>query len=275
MRIEHLSRAADAFYRTAQDRERRAVDAVARADAEVAAARRRLDDATRRKPTWKRALRVPTEADTEARRALHEARVGRRAAGAERLAALHEGQRQGAGDRGRHEVVAHLARSLDDRWIAFVGYRNGAGEVDLVVCGPSGVWLVEAKSRNAQLQAAGSNWRLEKLDRWGNVVRTTSAVDRRGRPWARQIRRIADGLRRWLRRNGVRTPVRTAVLLVHPRASLGMVSDPGVDHLSVDPRDLAARLEAGRPVLSREQRDEVERLLRRDHRYHARRRSCR
>ena len=78
----------------------------------------------------------------------------------------------------------------------------------------------------------------------------------------------------WLGQNRVQVPIKTAVVLVHPKASVGGVANPGVDVVTADPGQfLAVVSQPGNvdPVL----RQQVAALIRRDHAHHARQRGGR
>ncbi len=150
----------------------------------------------------------------------------------------------------------------------FAGYKNRRGEADAVVVGPPGVWVIEVKNRNARLHVDGDRWWYQKLDRWGNVVETGSATDNKNRTWGRQAADVAHDLAWWLDRNQQPVSIRTAVMLMHGRASVGTVQNPDVDLISTNPRELLQAMTDAEPMLSPGTRAAIGKLIRRDHEYH-------
>ncbi len=56
-----------------------------------------------------------------------------------------------AGAEGERKVVSTIASQLDNNWVAISGYKNPAGEIDLVVVGPPGVMAIEVKYLNGKV----------------------------------------------------------------------------------------------------------------------------
>ena len=169
-------------------------------------------------------------------------------------------------------MLARALSGLSDEWVMLRGYRNRRGETDHVLVGPHGLWAVEVKHRRVRLNAAGDEWWYEKLDSRGNVVETGRAVDGGGRNWGRQVNDVAVDLAAWLARNGHRIPVHTAVMLMHDRAQIGTCEQLTVDLLATRPADLLDALTRRPRRLSSDSCAEIASLIRRDHRFHAKRR---
>jgi Nuclease-related domain len=233
----------------------------ARADADYREARRA-------RPLWKRVLGVGTSDTREA---------GQRLVGAQRQSSQarelvsdweHAVDQHGAGVAGERTLALWLGTSLSDEWVGFGGYKNKRGEADLVLVGPPGVWVVEVKNRKAQLFANGDQWHYRKFDNYGNVVDGGPATDRKGRTWGQQASQVAESLSWWLGHNQLVVPVRTAVVLVHPKASVAVITSPGVDVVTADPRDLFRALTSAPPIVGNDVREQVMRLVRRDHAHH-------
>jgi Nuclease-related domain len=224
---------------------------------------------SRARPLWKRLFGM---ASSEMRDAEHDRADAHRQSDQARDHASRleqEVDQQGAGVRGEQFLATWLVSSLSDEWVGFGGYRNKKGEADLVLVGPSGVWVIEVKNRNAQLFANGDQWQYRKLDNYGNVVDSGPAIDRKRRTWGQQASHVAESLSWWLGHNQLQVPVRTAVVLVHPKASVGSSESPGVDVLTADARDLVAAA-SEHHIVGRDVRVQVATLIRRDHSYHDR-----
>jgi len=178
------------------------------------------------------------------------------------------------GVRGEERLQSAL-KWLTDDWTMIRGYRNSRGEVDHLLVGPAGIWAVEVKSSNVRLQVDGDRWCQEKVDRRGRVLSREDACDRTGRPWGRQVGDVARALEQRLRTQGHALPVRTAVVLMHQRAKLGSIKQPGVDFVGTDHRVLLSQVAERTWPLDREQSSAVVDLVRQDHSFHEQRRQGR
>jgi hypothetical protein len=182
--------------------------------------------------------------------------------------------RQMAGISAEQEMTAALHRLSDD-WRLFRGYANRRGEVDHLLVGPGGVWAIEVKRRAVRVHIDGDRWSFEKFDRYGNLVDRGILADRGGRSWGRQVTDIARELERFLTSRQQPVKVRTAVVLLHERGQLGSHRNLHIDLFTVGPDDLLQRLRAAPLTLDRSRCDAVSRLVRRDHTFHAQRRTAR
>jgi hypothetical protein len=103
------------------------------------------------------------------------------------------------GRQGEMRVEEYLARQLDDRWTLLCGYKNGKGEIDRIVIGPDGVFALEIKNYRGVISCRGDEWKRDKYDRWGNLVRHDEPiVDKGGRGPSRQVNEPADLLETFL-----------------------------------------------------------------------------
>lgn len=269
VQLEHLSDHAGDQLRLTQSRHSEAQRNAQLWEEQVAHTDAHYREVRRARPLWKRVFGVATP---EMREAEHNRIDAQRQSGqawehASGLAQVID--QQSAGVAGEQSLATWLASSLSDEWVGFAGYRNKKGEADLVLVGPSGVWVVEVKNRNAQLFASGDQWHYQKFDNYGNIVDSGPATDRKGRTWGQQASHVAESLSWWLGHNQLQVPVRTAVVLVHPRASVGGSVSPGVDVLTADARDLVAVASEHR-VIGPDVREQVAILIRRDHSHHER-----
>lgn len=237
-----------------------------------AAAERQL--ARDRRPLWRRLLSLTSDEERAALGAMDEAQFRMREARGIQHQLEQLTFQQEAGIRGEEALAEGLAE-LSDEWTLMRGYRNGRGEADSVLVGPLGLWAVEVKNRNVRLNVDGDRWWCERLDRWGNVVGCDEATDRSGRTWARQVTDVADDLERWLRRRNQEVPIRTAVMVMHQRASLGLVNNPPVDLVGTDSHHLLEAIHQRPTKISATARRTIVELIRRDHHHHHRRRQRR
>jgi hypothetical protein len=133
-----------------------------------------------------------------------------------------------AGIEGEQFVADELGRGLGDDWVLLRGYQNKRGEIDDLLLGPSGLVAIEVKSINGTVHCDGDNWRVDKYDRYGNLVEQYSipheGVGDRGirhRSPSVQLNEPADALEGFLRSRGEDVGVLRVVLLAHPRSKVG------------------------------------------------------
>jgi hypothetical protein len=223
------------------------------------------------KAWWRRALSLATADEQEAE---IRARLAWQAAGAadqDRQRIEARARQQAAGIYGE-ETLAQGLSSLDDSWVMLRGYRNRRGETDHVLVGPAGVWAVEVKRRRIRLHVTGDQWWFEKLSARGHVVETSWAVDGGGRTWGQQVTEVATDLAAWLARNQHAVPVRTAVMVMHEQATIGRCEHPAVNAVGTRAEHLLWAVERSGTVLPSQACQQIVDLIRRDHRFHDRRR---
>lgn len=73
-----------------------------------------------------------------------------------------------AGREGEDAIVERLRAILDNRWTVFrnLVLPNRKDDVDLVLVGPGGVWVVQVKSTQSMLRAQGTNWQVHTKSGW-------------------------------------------------------------------------------------------------------------
>ena len=127
---------------------------------------------------------------------------------------------------GEHAVTDFVRRALDNRWTVIEGYLGGRGEIDIVLIGPLGVFAIEVKSRNGMVSCNGDVWMLKKPS--GESVALT---DNGGRSPSQQINEAATWLENELYKVGHDVQIQKAVILAHPKASLGAIANLSIDSL--------------------------------------------
>ena len=111
--------------------------------------------------------------------------------------------------------------------------------------------------------------------RTGRYVYTAGQLpmlDGKGRSPSEQVKEPVAALSRWLSTNKRGTPITPVVLLTHPRARVGHVQDATV-RVERSVRGLLALMERSSYALDAGQRADIERLVRRDHQFHAAKRA--
>jgi hypothetical protein len=172
-----------------------------------------------------------------------------------------------AGMAGERRVVSDLGRALDHAWVLFRGYRNRGGEIDHLLVGPSGVFAIEGKHRNATVHVSGDRWTYDKYDRYGNLVDHGEITDRGGRSPSMQVNQAADELAKFLRGRGQDVEIQRIVVLTHERSALGTHRNLTVAVTNSTDRVLAL-VRQSPTALAAGRTGEIERLIKQDHQFH-------
>lgn len=177
-----------------------------------------------------------------------------------------------AGAAGESLVAGELGRVLDDEWTLLRGYHNRRGEIDLLLLGPRGLFAIEVKNQNGRIDCRGDQWWSTRYDKYGNPVEARREMsDRRGRSPSVQVNEPASLLQDFLASRGHPVTFRRVVALVHPRSQLGRCTRPTVE-ICTSVRELLGMLYASPVSVTPSERAALERLIVRDHRFHAERR---
>jgi len=173
------------------------------------------------------------------------------------------------GVKGEQEVAVALDGALDDGWVLVKGYRNRRGEIDYLVLGPGGLFAIEVKYVNGTFRITRDRWRYVKYDNYGNPVEQREVADRGGRPPNVQLTEPLQLLEQFLASRGHPVRMRPVVVLNHPKARIDRcAADVGVLVLTSTAQLLRLVL-GGEAEISGSQLAEIERLVARDHRFHA------
>lgn len=178
-----------------------------------------------------------------------------------------------AGVEGEQLVADELGRALSDDWVLLRGYKNSRGEIDHLLLGPKGLVAIEVKNINGTVHCDGDSWRVDKYDRYGNLVEQYSIGDRgaRHRSPSVQLNEPADALEDFLRSRGQDVGVLRVVLLAHPRSKVGACRGATVS-IFTRASEVTRLLTKVRQPFDPATRAKLEDLIIRDHRHHARRR---
>jgi Nuclease-related domain len=210
------------------------------------------------------------------RRALAVRRAGRRAPAAPGQAAAptDEERRLAAGIAGERLVADELGRVLGDDWLLMRGYRNRLGEIDHLLIGPAGLVAIEVKNINGTVHCEGDQWRVDKYDRYGNVVEQYELADRgrRRRSPSLQLNEPADQLEDFLHSRGEDVDLLRVVLLTHARSRVGVCRRATV-HVFTSTADVTRLLRTVPQPLSDARLARIGELVAGDHQRHSRRRS--
>lgn len=184
-----------------------------------------------------------------------------------------EQSRLAAGIAGERKVADELGRALGDDWVLIHGYRNRLGEIDHLLLGPQGLVAIEVKNINGTVHCEGDKWRVDKYDRYGNLVEQYDLVDRgkRQRSPSLQLNEPADLLEDFLHSRGEDVDVLRVVLLTHPRSTIGVCRRATV-HIFASTADVTRLVRKVPQPLSKARLARICELVTSDHQYHSRRR---
>lgn len=175
-----------------------------------------------------------------------------------------------AGVEGEQFVADDLGRALGDDWVLLRGYKNRRGEIDHLLLGPKGLVAIEVKNINGTVHCDGDNWRVDKYDRYGNLVEQYSLGDAgaRHRSPSVQLNEPADELEEFLRSRGADVGVLRVVLLAHPRSRIGTCHRATVS-IFTRTSDVTKLLTKVKQPFDAPTRAKLEDLIVSDHRHHA------
>lgn len=126
-----------------------------------------------------------------------------------------------AGVSGEQNAVRLVEKTLPDTYYcitnAQIQYENRHNELDMIVVGPSGIFIVEVKNVSGTI--TGSYYDKVLIQEKGKGTKEMNNP-------VNQVRQHADILSRYLKANGVRTWVQGVVLFVNPRARLDVSDIP-------------------------------------------------
>jgi len=188
-------------------------------------------------------------------------------------APTEEESKLAAGVEGEQFVADELGRALGDDWVLLRGYKNTRGEIDHLLLGPNGLVAIEVKNINGTVHCEGDSWRVDKFDRYGNLVEQYSLGDRgaRHRSPSVQLNEPADALEEFLRSRGRDVGVLRVVLLAHPRSKVGTCRRATVS-IFTRTSEVTRLFTKVKQPFDPATRASLEDLIVRDHRHHARRR---
>jgi hypothetical protein len=177
-----------------------------------------------------------------------------------------------AGVEGEQFVADELGRALGDDWVLLRGYKNTRGEIDHLLLGPNGLVAIEVKNINGTVHCDGDSWRVDKFDRYGNLVEQYSIGDAgaRHRSPSVQLNEPADALEEFLRSRSQDVDVLRVVLLAHPRSKVGTCRRATVS-IFTRASEVTRLLTKVEQPFDPATRAKLEELIIRDHRHHARR----
>lgn len=161
-----------------------------------------------------------------------------------------------AGLQGESAVGRFLLRHLNDEWTVIEGFKGAKGEIDFLLIGPLGVFAIEVKNRSGVIGCNGDHWTITKP---GGVVEQLQ--DNGGRSPARQLNESAVWLASNLHHAGFSVRVPTAIIWAHPKASLGTITNMGVNYLILLGGNAPSHLRGYLALGTKLTQDQVDRVI--------------
>lgn len=130
------------------------------------------------------------------------------------------------GQEGEDRVAEVILQSLDGNWYLFRNVNlpgRNKGDLDAVLVGPSGVWVLEVKTFNGEYRNIGDQWEYRAGNRW-KVVKTNPG---------RQANNNAIRLANFLKADNIKQWVTPVVVWANRESEL-KVENPGVAIWPID-----------------------------------------
>lgn len=130
-----------------------------------------------------------------------------------------------AGLVGESRLRQRLREVLSEDYTVFYNYVTPYGDIDALVVGPSGVFVIEAKNHNGYVEVEENQWRRIKVGRGGTAYKADI-----GNP-EYQAKKNALYIRDFLKQKGINVWVRYAVVMTNPEVKLKVRNNPNVFHI--------------------------------------------
>jgi hypothetical protein len=144
------------------------------------------------------------------------------------------------GQEGENRTTEVINATLNGEWSLFrdVILPGRGGDIDLVLVGPIGVWVLEIKTLSGKFRNVGDIWQVIKRKDWKNL---------RASP-GRQASKNAACLAGFLKADGIITWVNSAVVWANPESPLE-VENPAVAVWKLDRlEDELGNIQEGKPI---------------------------
>lgn len=176
-----------------------------------------------------------------------------------------------AGIDGEQRIEDELAAALDDDWTLYRGYRNARGEIDQLLLGPHGAAAIEIKNQRVTVSCDGDDWWFERYSNGNYLQEEGPFVDRRGRSPSVQLNEPTAALEAFLASRDLNFSFWRIVLFTHRRANIKHVANATVNLVDYSAAPLIGWMHAKHHDIAPQLLTKVDRLIERDHAFHARR----
>jgi hypothetical protein len=159
------------------------------------------------------------------------------------------------GQEGENRVDDVMNASLNGEWTLFRNVTlpgRGGGDLDSILVGPAGVWVLEIKTLSGVFRNIGDQWECRTGKKWELVKKNPS----------RQAKRNAARLAGFLEADGINQWVKPAVVWANPESALG-IENPSVAVWKLDrlPDELG-NISDGRNIPEDDQQKIIKKLTR-------------
>ncbi|MGC9142087.1 MAG: nuclease-related domain-containing protein [Caldimicrobium sp.] len=122
-----------------------------------------------------------------------------------------------AGLEGEERLKKTLNRILSDKYTAFFGYQTKKGkDIDCIVTGPKGVFVIEVKNHRGIVSYDGKNWSYLKVGKKGGIYEGFLKNP------DRQVIQNSAEIRKLLFSNGIKVPVFALLVFTHEEVKLNI-----------------------------------------------------
>lgn len=126
------------------------------------------------------------------------------------------------GARGETLLENSLCSMLSDEYIGFFGYpRENGQDIDCLLLGPSGLYVIEAKNHDQVIQYTKGGWRHIKKGQGGTVY----AADNFKNPSGQVLHGLHE-IKRLLEQRGIKLFIEGVVVFTNPTVRLNIEKDP-------------------------------------------------
>ncbi len=159
------------------------------------------------------------------------------------------------GQEGENRVIDVMNAALNGEWVLF---RNvilpgrGSGDLDTILVGPAGIWVLEIKTLSGVFRNIGEQWECRSGNKWELVNKNPS----------RQAKRNAARLGGFLAADGIKQWVKSAVVWANPESPV-KVENPSVAVWQLDRLpDEVGNISDGRNISEDDQQKIIKKLTR-------------
>lgn len=125
------------------------------------------------------------------------------------------------GHEGEEMLRQRLHSFLPDDYIAYFGYPlNNGQDIDCVLLGPSGLYVIETKHHNGSIQYTDGGWRQVKTGRGGTAYHGNLK-----NPGGQVFFALRE-LKTYLENKGIKIFIKGVVIFTNPSAMLSIEKDP-------------------------------------------------
>lgn len=161
------------------------------------------------------------------------------------------------GLKGEKILKKTLKKILPDNYTAFYNVSfNGKGDIDCIVVGPSGVYIIEAKNHTGEISFSEKGWRQLKTSQRGN-----SFYNETFKNPLNQLDGHIFKVKKFFKDNGVNVWIKGVVVFTNPNVSLSLQRKPNaLQVITID--NIKSIFNGNNAVTDQRQKREIEKIKR-------------